>query len=615
MTAERDLRQGGPRARAGHRARRRPRSPRPTTFARELATRSPDALAAAKRLFNGTWTASARFTFARERAEQLPAAARQHPRRPRGRVQQGPGHLRPPLPPLTDLFRPYGVLMRSEDLDELLERARAWAEEDPDQVTRAELTDAIAAVAAGGDHAALADRFAGTLEFGTAGLRGALGAGPNRMNRVVVIRAAAGLAAYLLDQGADRAGTVVIGYDARHNSDVFARDTAEVMTGAGLQALRAAAAAADPAAGVRDPRARLRGRRDGDREPQPAAGQRLQGLPRRRQPDRAAGRRGDRRRGSRRSARWPTCRAATPAADARRGRSSTPTSTRVAGAGRRTGRATCARLHPAARRRRYVGHPGARGRRLRAPARRRAAGAARPGLPDRRLPQPRGARRDGPRDGARRASSAPTWWWPTTPTPTGAPSPCPAPARLADAARRRGRALLADHLLRCGQAGRLRRSIVSSLAARQDRGRRRPAVRRDADRVQVDRPGRRARVRLRGGARLLRGPRARAGQGRRLRAAAPRASSPPARRRRAARSSTCSTTSPREHGLHATDQLSVRVSDLAADRRRDGRGCGGRPPPSLGGLRGRAGRRPRRRRARSCRPPTACATGSPTARA
>ncbi|MFT4083467.1 MAG: phospho-sugar mutase, partial [Nocardioides sp.] len=81
----------------------------------------------------------------------------------------------------------------------------------------------------------LADRFAGTLEFGTAGLRGALGAGPNRMNRVVVSRAAAGLAAYLDATGAD--GPVVVGYDARHHSDVFARDTAEVVTGTGREAL------------------------------------------------------------------------------------------------------------------------------------------------------------------------------------------------------------------------------------------------------------------------------------------------------------------------------------------------------------------------------------------
>jgi phosphomannomutase len=125
------------------------------------------------------------------------------------------------------------------DQSDLLERARAWADEDPDQQTRAEL-GALVEAASSGDGAALADladRFAGTLEFGTAGLRGALGAGPNRMNRVVVIRAAAGLAAYLRDHGAADGDSVVIGYDARHNSDVFARDTAEVMTGAGLSAL------------------------------------------------------------------------------------------------------------------------------------------------------------------------------------------------------------------------------------------------------------------------------------------------------------------------------------------------------------------------------------------
>ncbi len=114
---------------------------------------------------------------------------------------------------------------------DLIEQARAWAAQDPDPTTRAELEALIAS----GDEAELADRFRGTLEFGTAGLRGALGAGPNRMNRVVVLRAAAGLAAYLKETGAT--GPVVIGYDARHNSDVFARDTAEVMTGAGLEAL------------------------------------------------------------------------------------------------------------------------------------------------------------------------------------------------------------------------------------------------------------------------------------------------------------------------------------------------------------------------------------------
>jgi phosphomannomutase len=108
--------------------------------------------------------------------------------------------------------------------------ARAWLAEDPDPGTRAELQGLLDA----GDTAALTDRFGASLEFGTAGLRGAMGAGPNRMNRVVVIRAAAGLAAYLT---AHAGAAVVIGYDARHRSDVFARDTAEVMSGAGLHAM------------------------------------------------------------------------------------------------------------------------------------------------------------------------------------------------------------------------------------------------------------------------------------------------------------------------------------------------------------------------------------------
>jgi phosphomannomutase len=121
----------------------------------------------------------------------------------------------------------------SDQTSELLARARAWAADDPDSDTRAELERLIEAE----DLDELADRFRGTLEFGTAGLRGALGAGPNRMNRVVVLRAAAGLASYLRDHGATDGDRVVIGYDARHNSDVFAHDTAEVMTGAGLRAL------------------------------------------------------------------------------------------------------------------------------------------------------------------------------------------------------------------------------------------------------------------------------------------------------------------------------------------------------------------------------------------
>ncbi|NGO48796.1 phospho-sugar mutase [Streptomyces ureilyticus] len=115
--------------------------------------------------------------------------------------------------------------------DELVARAKAWLAEDPDPETRDELAQLIDARAT----AELTARFTGTLQFGTAGLRGELGAGPMRMNRAVVIRAAAGLAAYLKGKG-HKNGLVVIGYDARHKSEDFARDTAAVMTGAGLRA-------------------------------------------------------------------------------------------------------------------------------------------------------------------------------------------------------------------------------------------------------------------------------------------------------------------------------------------------------------------------------------------
>ncbi len=122
----------------------------------------------------------------------------------------------------------------------VLDAARAWLAQDPDEVTRAELS-ALVERAASGDGPALADltdRFGARLEFGTAGLRGRLGAGPNRMNRVLVSQAAAGLAAYLREKATDSAAPlVVVGYDGRRNSDVFARDSAELFAGAGLRAV------------------------------------------------------------------------------------------------------------------------------------------------------------------------------------------------------------------------------------------------------------------------------------------------------------------------------------------------------------------------------------------
>lgn len=113
---------------------------------------------------------------------------------------------------------------------DLIAAARTWLAEDPDPDTRAELAGLLQR----DDLGAIADRFSARLEFGTAGLRGALGAGPNRMNRAVVRRAAAGLVSYLKERGGK---AVVIGFDARHKSDIFAQDTAAVVSGAGMSAM------------------------------------------------------------------------------------------------------------------------------------------------------------------------------------------------------------------------------------------------------------------------------------------------------------------------------------------------------------------------------------------
>ncbi|GAA3289501.1 phospho-sugar mutase [Arthrobacter citreus] len=133
------------------------------------------------------------------------------------------------------------MTLNPTELDELVTAAQMWADEDPDAATAAELRALLASVTAEGAAGAAAaeeleDRFAGTLEFGTAGLRAALGAGPRRMNRVVVRRTAAGIASFLQDTSGDRyTPSAVIGYDARHNSHAFALETAAVFSAAGIE--------------------------------------------------------------------------------------------------------------------------------------------------------------------------------------------------------------------------------------------------------------------------------------------------------------------------------------------------------------------------------------------
>lgn len=122
------------------------------------------------------------------------------------------------------------------DLADVIKLARAWAEADPDPSARAEIEGLLAAP----DPAKtdLADRFAGSLEFGTAGLRGVIGAGPNRMNRAVVLRTTWGLAQYLLEAGGPGAAEkgVAIGYDGRRMSKELAEDTACALAAAGIKA-------------------------------------------------------------------------------------------------------------------------------------------------------------------------------------------------------------------------------------------------------------------------------------------------------------------------------------------------------------------------------------------
>jgi len=117
------------------------------------------------------------------------------------------------------------------DLNTLLAHAQAWHDQDPDPETREELAKLIADK----NEVELSSRFDSRLAFGTAGLRGELGAGPNRMNRVLVAQAAAGIGRYLLAK--ESKPSVVIGYDGRVNSGIFAKDSAEVLAGMGVRVL------------------------------------------------------------------------------------------------------------------------------------------------------------------------------------------------------------------------------------------------------------------------------------------------------------------------------------------------------------------------------------------
>ncbi len=116
----------------------------------------------------------------------------------------------------------------------LVERARAWAAEDPDPGTRVEIEALLASPDL--SKTDLADRFAGSLEFGTAGLRGVIGGGPNRMNRAVVLKTTWGLARYIEQTVAKGEKSVVIGFDGRRMSREFAEDTACVLAAAGIRA-------------------------------------------------------------------------------------------------------------------------------------------------------------------------------------------------------------------------------------------------------------------------------------------------------------------------------------------------------------------------------------------
>jgi phosphomannomutase len=132
---------------------------------------------------------------------------------------------------MTHLVTERGVVPvdRGADRPDLVAAAHAWIAGDPDPSTRVEL----AGIVTSGDTDALVDRMGSALRFGTAGIRGAVGAGSNRMNRATVIRATAGLAAHL-KAGGRAGGAVIVGFDGRPDSRRFAEDAIGVLTAAGI---------------------------------------------------------------------------------------------------------------------------------------------------------------------------------------------------------------------------------------------------------------------------------------------------------------------------------------------------------------------------------------------
>ena len=380
--------------------------------------------------------------------------------------------------------------------------------------------------------AELADAFTGRLEFGTAGLRGALGPG-TQPDEPGGGRPGGGRAGHL----PARPGT------GRRPGDHRLRRPAQLRRvrprhrrdhGRGrLRRHDHRRPAAHPGGRLRHPAPRLRGRGGGHRVAQPAAGQRLQGLPGRRLADRAAGRRRDRG-PDRRGGRAPAERRAPLAGlrHARRRAGRRPTSTGSP--------AWCRRRRPRAVDWVYTPLHGVGG-----------------SLVERAV--------------APRPASRPPRWWPSRPhpTPTSPPSPSPtrrSPARstwpwpgpsevgadlvvandpdadrcavadggrrgLADAARRRARRAARRRRPPPRRTRHVRLLDRLQLAAGDDGRRARPAVRLHPDRVQVDRPGAGPGLRLRGGDRLLRRPRGGAGQGRHLRAGPGARRWPPSSRR------------------------------------------------------------------------------------